>query len=185
MTKVSLGCGKRKIDGFIHVDLDDFPHIDYRHRIDQLPMFENDSVELIYASHVLEYFDRIQVKDVLTEWRRVLKVGGILRIGVPDFEALIAVYQKAKNIDRVLGPLFGRVEITNPEGSPDVLYHKTVYDFESLKRLLVECGFENVRKWAWQESIHKDFDDYSQAYFPHMDKENGVLISLNLEAEKV
>jgi hypothetical protein len=28
------------------------------------------------------------------------------------------------------------------------------------------------------------FDDYSQAYIPHMDKEGGRLISLNLEAEK-
>jgi len=27
-------------------------------------------------------------------------------------------------------------------------------------------------------------DDYSQAYVPHMDKENGILISLNVECHK-
>jgi hypothetical protein len=27
-------------------------------------------------------------------------------------------------------------------------------------------------------------DDYSQSYLPHMDKENGTLMSLNLEAVK-
>ncbi|RPJ57790.1 MAG: methyltransferase, partial [Dehalococcoidia bacterium] len=26
--------------------------------------------------------------------------------------------------------------------------------------------------------------DYSQAYIPHMDKENGILISLNVEATR-
>ena len=32
--------------------------------------------------------------------------------------------------------------------------------------------------------IHIDYDDYSQAYYPHMDKDNGILISLNVEAIK-
>jgi hypothetical protein len=32
--------------------------------------------------------------------------------------------------------------------------------------------------------ITVEFDDHSQAYLPHMDKENGTLISLNIEAVK-
>ena len=28
------------------------------------------------------------------------------------------------------------------------------------------------------------YDDYSQSYLPHMDKENGMLMSLNLEGRK-
>ena len=31
---------------------------------------------------------------------------------------------------------------------------------------------------------HSDIDDYSQAYIPHMDKDNGTLMSLNVEAIK-
>ena len=31
---------------------------------------------------------------------------------------------------------------------------------------------------------HPDYDDHSQAYFPHMDKENGIHVSLNLECVK-
>lgn len=45
-------------------------------------MFDDDSVELIYACHVIEYFDRIEVLDVLHEWRQVLKSGGFLRLAV-------------------------------------------------------------------------------------------------------
>jgi hypothetical protein len=32
--------------------------------------------------------------------------------------------------------------------------------------------------------IHKDYDDFSQADIPHMDKEKVLLISFNVEAEK-
>ena len=46
------------------------------------------------------------------------------------------------------------------------------------------CDFKNVKLWDWREVEHSNFDDYSQAYIPHMDKENGTLISLNIECTK-
>src|SRR3989338_2142179 len=91
-----LGSGKRNIPGFIHIDLDDHPHLDYRHDIASLPMFADSSVDLIYTSHSFEYFDRQEGELVLKEWYRVLKLGGILRIAVPDFEAITRVYLKYK-----------------------------------------------------------------------------------------
>jgi len=44
-------------------------------------------------------------------------------------------------------------------------------------------GFVHIR-YDWRQTIHKDYDDVSPAYIPHMDKEHGILISLNVEAEK-
>ncbi len=184
MTQLHLGCGKRHIPGFIHVDLADFPHIDHRHPIDRLPMIADASVDLIYCCHALEYFDRIEVMDVLKEWARVLVPGGVLRLAVPDFNALVEVYKKYGGLDRLLGPLYGRFEIQG-SGGPEVLYHRTVYNFDDLKALLEACGFGRVRRYDWRQTLHKDYDDFSQAYVPHMDKENGLLISLNVEADKV
>lgn len=184
MTKLHLGCGKRHIPGFVHVDLEDFPHIDHRHAIDRLPMFAEDSVDLIYCCHALEYFDRLQVREVLKEWRRVLRRGGTLRIAVPDFDALVRVYEEYGELDRILGPLFGRQEILGPDG-PQVLYHRTVYNIDSLRAVLEECGFGRVRRYDWRQTLHKDYDDFSQAYIPHMDREKGLLISLNVEADKI
>ncbi len=184
MQKIHLGCGIRYFPGFVHVDLSDYPHIDHHHAIDKLPMFSDDSADLIYSSHALEYFDRTEVCAVLAEWRRVLKRGGHLRVGVPDFEALIKVYQNHGGLDRIIGPLYGRMEITTPDG-PMMLYHKTVYDFASLKTVLEECGFGEVRRYDWRKTEHADQDDFTQAYVPHMDKEAGLLISLNVEATKI
>ncbi len=180
--QIHLGCGKRYIPGFVHIDLADFPHIDYRRRIDSLPMFDDETVDLIYCSHALEYFDRIEALLVLAEWYRVLRKGGLMRLAVPDFEALAKVYNTHDhNLDLILGPLYGRMEI---EGNTELIYHKTIYDFESLKKTLEKAAFVDIRRFEWRDTVHKDFDDYSQAYIPHMDKENGILISLNVEAKK-
>ena len=181
--KLHLGCWRRNIPGFINVDLCDLPHIHHKSSIDDLSMFEDESADLIYSSHSFEYFDRCEAIEVLNEWRRVLKPGGVLRLAVPDFEKLIQVYKITNELEKILGPLFGRMEIDTEDGTR-IMYHKTTYTFDSLKKILEENGFCNITRYNWRETIHKDYDDHSQAYFPHMDKENGLLISLNIEAVK-
>ena len=172
------------LPGYVHVDLAGYPHIAHRRSIDDLGCFEEGSADLIYASHCLEYFDRQEVADVLGEWRRVLKPGGVLRLAVSDFRALIEVYQRTGNLAAVLGPLFGR---WCTPGLSRPVYHKTVYDFDSLGAVLAENGFNDSRLWDWREVFDGElvgFDDYSQAYHPHMDKEHGLLVSLNVEATR-
>ena len=71
--KLHLGCGKRNIPGFINIDQSKYKHIDYNISVVDLSIFKNNSVDMIYASHVLEYFDLNQTYQVLKEWRRVLK----------------------------------------------------------------------------------------------------------------
>jgi len=184
MLKLNLGCWHRHIPGWVHIDLCDMPHIDYKSSIDDLSMFENETVDLIYSSHSLEYFDRKQVGNVLREWARVLKKGGVLRVAVPDFDALLSVYKKTNDLSKILGPLFGAMEITTETGLIN-MYHKTTYNFDSLKEELVSAGFGSVERYRWQDTVHKDFDDHSQAYYPHMDKKDGILVSLNMECKKL
>ena len=65
-----------------------------------------------------------------------------------------------------------------------IIYHNTCYDKDSLTKLLKKVGFRNIREWNHKKVSHSNFDDHSQAYLPHMDKENGTLIGLNLECIK-
>jgi predicted SAM-dependent methyltransferase len=177
--KLHLGCDKRYIPGFVHIDLADYPHIDHRHDVRTLPMIASGTAEVVYACHILEYFDRVEVLDVLAEWKRVLKPDGVLRLAVPDFEALIAVYGELRDLNRIIGPLYGRWPVP---GAGTTIYHRTVYDFASLQAVLETAGFTGVRRYDWRDTEHRDVDDYSQAYVPHMDKAHGRLISLNVEA---
>lgn len=180
MNKINIGCGWRNFgDDWIHIDGGDYKHLDYND-IANLSQFADNSMELVYASHVIEYFDRQQVIPLLTEWKRVLKPYGVLRLAVPNFPVLAQLYLSRKiDLDKVLGPLYGKMTM----GS-ETIYHKTTYDFYSLKKLLSDLDFCNIRKYDWRKTEHAQFDDHSQAYIPHMDKINGRLISLNVECLK-
>ena len=184
--KLHLGCGSRYLKGYIHIDLDTHPHIDYNHDIKTLPMFDDESVDVIYSCGTFVYFDREEAPAVLKEWQRVLKPGGILRTSVPDFESIVQVYlDSGKTLEArgILGPLFGKWRIQT-ESEEVFLYQKTVYDYKSLEKTLGTAGFKTVRRFNWWEVFPADYDDYSMAYIPHMDRENGLLISLNVEAVK-
>lgn len=177
MKKLHIGCGKVYIPGFIHVDLMDFDHIDYKIPADNLSVFDDSSADLIYACHILEHFKRTEIKNVLQEWFRVLKPGGILRVSVPGFEEIVAIYQKYGDLKLVLGPLVGgQTYLYN--------FHYMAFDFKFLSELLKEAGFKEVRRYDWRKTEHAKIDDFSQAYIPHMDKENGMPVSLNVEAIK-
>ena len=194
--KLHLGCGKRDFgDDWIHIDGGDFQHL-HSHDVTQLP-FEENSVDLIYASHLLEYFDREEAVEVLSEWRRVLRYppggpGGVLRLAVPDFETMVILYlwKKEYKLESFLGPLYGKMNMEtvhmedNRFKESKTVYHKTTYDLDSLTELLESVGMENIHKYSWKETEHSEFDDQSQAFLPHMDKEKGILISLNVECTK-
>ncbi len=180
MIKLNLGCGWRNFgEDWIHIDGGDYNHLDHSN-ITKLE-FKNNSVDLIYASHVLEYFDRDEVIPILQEWYRVLKPNGILRLAVPNFRAMVELYLSGEyQIENFLGPLYGKMEM-----GEDMIYHKTTYDWNSLFDLLKKIEFNKIRKYNWKDyQVHIENDDHSQAYIPHMDKENGKLISLNIEAIK-
>ena len=178
--KINLGCGERNFgDEWIHIDGSNYEHI-HSHNIVDLPFGEN-SVDIIYASHVFEYFDRDEANEVLFKWKKILKPDGILRLAVPDFEKYSELYFKKQiTLDQVLGPLFGKWKMNDKE----TIYHKTTYDFNSLKKILENNNFKNIKLWDWCDVEHGKFDDYSQSYIPHMDKENGTLMSLNIQCNK-
>ena len=181
MLKLHLGCGERNFGpDWVHIDGGDFDHLD-SHCITKLD-YERDTVDLIYASHVLEYFDREEVRDVLKEWHRVLKPSAVLRLAVPDFGAMANLYaQGAVTVEDVIGPLYGKW----PMGDQTV-YHKTTYDEASLNKLLRDMGFKKFQRYNWKDTSHHEFDDHSQAYMaPKGDKKNGTLISLNVQAQKL
>ncbi len=196
MIKLNLGCGWRNFgEDWVHIDGGNYPHV-IGHNITKLDYPEN-SVDLIYNSHVFEYFDREEGFNVLKEWHRVLKPQGILRMAVPDFEAMAKNYLENKfPLTNFLGPLYGRMEMGMKGGETGkIIYHKTTYDFSDLKSMLESVGFNGIKRYDWKTtSPHNSIDDHSQSYLPNkdfiptkekpFDKENGYLMSLNVEAIK-
>jgi predicted SAM-dependent methyltransferase/acetyltransferase-like isoleucine patch superfamily enzyme len=178
--KLHLGCGPRYIPGFLHVDGNPAPHVDVLADLRHLSFLPDRSAALIYASHVLEHFGRHEFRKVLREWYRVLAVGGTLRLAVPDFAACARLYHE----HGLQGGLSGLIGLICGGQRDDYDFHKMIFDEDLLRSELLAIGFRRVRRWDWKETEHADIDDYSQAYLPHMDKTNGTLVSLNLEAAR-
>lgn len=172
-----LGCGDKRLENFINIDCRNSFAVDEIDDIKKLKNYKKNSVDLIYCCHVLEHFGRNEYIEVLKRWHEILKPNGILRLAVPNFEKICEHYQQHKNLPLLMGLLYGRQNYKEN-------YHYTTFDHNCLEKDLIEVGFCQVRTWDWRETNHSHIDDYSQSYLPHMDKKNGVLMSLNIEAEK-
>jgi predicted SAM-dependent methyltransferase len=182
--KLHLGCGKRYLKSYIHIDIADFPHIDYKSQISDLSMFKDNSIDEIYSCHSFEYFDISQAPKVLKEWNRVLRPDGILRTSLPNFDALIEIYRITGQLSDITGPLFGR---WINENLNDPIFHKIVYNEPTFNFALIQAGFSKGENYSAQDfirSIDPQYDDYSMAFYPHMDS-SGIQVSLNTIARKI
>jgi len=130
--KLNLGAGGHELAGFQSVDAKDGQGI--------YPLaYPDDSAEEIYASHVLEHFSHQHAMAVLSEWVRVLKPGGRIRIAVPDFEQVAKRYLAGEEI-QVQGLVMG--------GQVDEHdYHRCIYDREALTELMEAAGLERIEPW--------------------------------------
>lgn len=175
--KVHLGCGDKFIPGWVHVDVKPASHVDHVLDLRNLYGFDAGVANEVYACHVLEHFGRHEVQGVLNEWVRIIKPGGIIRLAVPDFEAVCARYQKTAEVSEILGLVCGGQR-------DDYDYHKMIFDYHSLATMCDRAGLKNIRRFDWETTAHAGIDDYSKAYLPHMDKNSGLLMSLNIQGEK-
>lgn len=175
--KLHIGCGSAILPGWVNLDLREVPGVDIIDDATKLLSVKNGSCSMIYSCHVLEHISRHKIVETLTLWRSKLAEGGKLRLAVPDFEKVVSRYQSTKDIKECIGLVSGGQK-------NDHDYHFMIFDKASLTEYLIEAGFSNVSEWDWRIVDHSGIDDYSQAYLPHMDKENGMLMSLNLEATK-
>tara|TARA_Y100000310_G_scaffold253083_1_gene259870 strand:- start:38 stop:649 length:612 start_codon:yes stop_codon:yes gene_type:complete len=178
---VNVGCGEKPFNGFVNVDNRkvegiEFPETDAR----DLSCLKDGSVDYIYACHVLEHLPRTDTFRTLVEWNRVLKVGGYVRISVPDWDATVRYYNETGDLENVLNWIYGGRE--NEELNE--FTHRRIFNLANMRSLLYEAGFKRIERYDPWNTFHGDIDDFSFAYRPHMDFENGIAMSLNVQACK-
>lgn len=138
--------------------------------------FATNSISAIYGSHVFEHLYRSDAIRLLVECKRVLKPGGILRLVVPDVQAMARNYLASKDAERkdhhyengesaadLLNNQLAFRSATPPSGSfifkfysiwKDFHHHKWMYDSHSLAKLMADAGFIGVaEKGLWQSEI--------------------------------
>ncbi|OGV25907.1 MAG: hypothetical protein A3F18_02720 [Legionellales bacterium RIFCSPHIGHO2_12_FULL_37_14] len=144
-----LGCGDIEAPGFINIDAVPRRHVHYVRSIDDLRLFQDETVDFIFASHCLEHFSHRDVLSVLKEWHRVIKKGGILCLSVPDFNLLLDIYfDSDRRIDAIQGYLMGGQD-------NQYNFHQIAFTHDSLSDFLYSAGFSVVREWnSYTDQLH-------------------------------
>ncbi|HPF12448.1 MAG TPA: methyltransferase domain-containing protein [Flavobacteriaceae bacterium] len=94
MILLNLGCGSTYHKDWKNIDfISNSEYVQRHNLLKGIPLEEN-SVDILYHSHVLEHFSKEDGKKFIQECYRVLKRDGIIRIAVPDFEKIAREYIK-------------------------------------------------------------------------------------------
>lgn len=92
MKLVNLGCGQKYHKDWINIDfVSNSEDVIQHNLLDGIPINDNE-VDLVYHSHVLEHFSKERGNYFIKECYRILKVNGVIRIAVLDLETIVKEY---------------------------------------------------------------------------------------------
>ena len=82
--KLNLGCGTKKLDNFINLDIDKSVNPDVCWDLDQFPYpFNDNSFDFIYSNHVLEHLDPTKKLRLFEELYRISRPNGLIELRMP------------------------------------------------------------------------------------------------------
>jgi predicted SAM-dependent methyltransferase len=155
--RLDFGCAFEKHDGWVGSDLVDYGQEHVGNLLDGLPR-PDCHFDMIAAHHSLQMIRFDDLQRALAELRRVLKVGGVLRISVPD--ALLAVNQYiagkddfpvSTDIERTADGRFWRYMFWHGDA-------RSAFTFESLDDALDRAAFQNVKRCQFKQT----YSEYSE-----------------------
>ena len=181
--KLNIGSSSCHLDGWINLEYDEGywkKHKFSGERLSEkatrnMPDVFGDARKLNYpdntfnevrASHILEHLDQSETISTIKEWWRVLKVGGFVRIIVPDFKFFIDKWiNREINIewwDVQLNDrgLYEESELKRPfEIIDDALshliflngHHKAIFTYDLLKYYMEISGFSDIKRCEEEE----------------------------------
>lgn len=137
MLILNLGAGTDIKAGMVNIDLRPLPGIDKVCDVRKLP-YADCIVDKILAIDIIEHFGRNEVVDVLKEWHRVLKPGGVLILRTPDLRMITEDYLNAV-IDgkEACRRIFGNQDYKENT-------HRCIFDGISLADMLMQTNFRII-----------------------------------------
>jgi predicted SAM-dependent methyltransferase len=152
---LNIGCGPKYVEGMLNIDGNIFQKKDLWLDVTLGLPFPDKSVSGVYASHILEHFDAYHAQRLLSEFYRILKPGGAVRLIVPSLEYAIRAYEKG-DIEKLpawpdtchsIGGRFNNFMLCKNQ-------HLTLFDFTFLEELSKEAGFTRIFREQPHSSQH-------------------------------
>lgn len=93
MMRLNWGCAMDRYEGWIGSDVADYGQDHVGDILKGLPWKEN-TFDFVVTHHALQIIKYVDLPEVIADFRRVLKPGGILRGSVPDVLAAFDAHQR-------------------------------------------------------------------------------------------
>jgi SAM-dependent methyltransferase len=153
--RLNWGCGDWVPAGWINSDIKERPGVVVADIREGLP-FETDSIEYAVSIHALPELSYRELVPALEELRRVLKPGGVLRLGLPDLERGLDAYRRGDRRyfqipDEEMQSLGGKLV------AQLVWYgfSRTVFVAPFVEELLFKARFARVDQVAYRETANR------------------------------
>ena len=167
--KLHIG-GEQIKEGWRILNIQKKPGVDFIGDITDLSQFDNESIDEIYASHVLEHVKHCFLLKTFLEIFRVLKKGGKFYVSVPDLNILTNLFVSTKNLDEkfmIMKMIYG--------GQIDEYdFHYFGWYEELLSQFFYQSGFKTYAK----------VENFNIFHDTSLLKFNNKFISLNVVAFK-
>ncbi|MBN1869466.1 MAG: hypothetical protein JW847_02665 [Candidatus Omnitrophica bacterium] len=141
--KLHLGCGTKKLEGWINIDSIEACQPDLLFDISRPLPYGDVTVDEILAEDLLEHFDKYMRFVVFYEWTRVLKIGGKMVLQVPNFKKTLFKYFKF-GYDNFVDFIFGENMWESETYIGHFGNHKWGYSKETLMAFVKQFGIEPV-----------------------------------------
>lgn len=153
LRRLHWGCGPRIHYGWVNSDLEPYPGVDVVADVTKGLPFTDAEFDCIVSIHVLPEIAYCDLDQTLRELLRILKPGGVLRLGLPDLELAFRAWQK-NDIDYFLiddnhvRTLSGKliVQLTWFGRS------RCQFTFEFIEELLTRNGYVEVTRCSYQQT---------------------------------
>jgi len=136
--KLNIGCYYMKLDNFVNIDINPDCNPDICDNIIKIE-FDDESIGLILASQVVEHFDSIDVKFILSKFFKWLTPNGHLIVEVPDVGKILDLIENGEDPKKYDGAIYGNNEVMG-------MKHKIQFDEVLLTNMLKEAGFKNIKR---------------------------------------
>jgi len=165
--RLHVGAGQTILDGYENLDGYDNEHRPehFQTHVNKIiraeildTIYEPESVAEIRTHHMFEHVSILDVDRTLRGWNRIMKVGGLLWIQVPDFEGCAREILRLK--DEAHKEIFYRHIFGSQFGPGE--FHKNGFSASRLIRLLEDYGFET--KVAYVQWIRRPPSDIIMRY---------------------
>jgi SAM-dependent methyltransferase len=109
--RLNLGAGQFRVKGWLSIDSVPELKPDLVEDVITLPNFQADTVDSIYAGHVIEHL--ADPVAALLRWYEILKPGGDLTVSCPDHAKAVELWSKAERFPVLTEqPLVGLLAVT-------------------------------------------------------------------------